>query len=339
MTEISRFWDGQVLGDCGPYTSNHMHDQFFRSILNGTGDQGVLLGWLNGLEVSGTSSPVTVATGGAIVYGLFYENDAAVSVNVPTPTGGALFRYDRIVVRRLWGAQTCRVAIVGGTDDGPPPSLTQTAGVQWEIPLAYAYIENDGSITITDDRDYCTFSTQWAANTANDADFFQDGAVTAAKIPDRTRYFIKEAAQLEPDSTNAPAWTVGASYDYWQFADAVTDAVWLYDFVPRDQAGTTIGVYLWSVPDAAAAATVRWRYNYSLNSAETSASFTAGNTDVDQTGRVNTTVYRDLLCTLPSATEGQMIMLQVSRLGGDAADTFGNDMRLLGVELNWTAEA
>jgi hypothetical protein len=217
--------------------------------------------------------------------------------------------------------------------------LTQTAGVQWEIPLAYTYIDSSGAITITDDRDYCTFSTQWAANTADDPGFFQDGAVTAAKIPDRSRYFIKEAAQLEPDSANAAAWVVGANYDYWQFANAVTDAVWLYDFVPRDQAGTTVGVYIWSVPDVANNNVVRWQYNYSLNSPETSASFTAANTDVDQTGRLNTTVYRDLLCTLPSATEGQMIMLQISRLGADPNDTFANAMRLLGVEFNWTADA
>ena len=85
MTEISRFWDGVALGDCGPYSTANLHGEFFRSILNGTGDRGPLFGWLNGLEVTGASSPLTVDTGAAIIYGLFYENTEAVSVSVSTP--------------------------------------------------------------------------------------------------------------------------------------------------------------------------------------------------------------------------------------------------------------
>lgn len=347
MTEISRFWDDTVLGDCGPYTSAHMHDEFFRSILNGTGDRGVLLGWLNELEVTGTSSPLSVASGGAIIYGLFYENDAPVSISVPTPAAG-YSRYDYIVVRRSWSTQTARIALVAGTPYSfipVYPTLTQTPGSIYEIPLARLVITDAGTITVTTlgMRQWCTFSTQWGVGTADDPDYFQDGAVTADKIPDRYRYFIKEAAQLEPDSANPATWNVGASYDHWLFADAVTNAVWLYDFVPRDQAGTTVAVYLWSVPDVngagGGAENVRWVYNYALSGPEAVAAFTTNPTLVDQQLRVNTTVYRDLLVTLPSATSGQMIMLQISRTGGDAADSYASDMRLLGVELYYSAEA
>jgi len=83
MTERSGFWDGAI-GDGGPYAMADMHDWFFRMLLNGTGDRGVLKWWLNALEVSGSASPVTIATGAAIIYGLFYESDAATTVSIPT---------------------------------------------------------------------------------------------------------------------------------------------------------------------------------------------------------------------------------------------------------------
>ena len=108
MTERSRFWDGQVLGDCGPYNQTHLCDQFFRAVLNGTGNRGVLKGWLNELEVTGTTTSVDVATGGAVIYGGLYENTASVSVSISTPSSG-LSRIDRIVVQRRWSTQVARI--------------------------------------------------------------------------------------------------------------------------------------------------------------------------------------------------------------------------------------
>jgi len=339
MTEISRFWDGVVLGDCGPYSTANVHGQFFRSILNGTGNRGPLLGWLNELEVTGTSTPVSVATGAAIIYGLFYESTEAVSVSVGTPSSGTS-RYDRIVVRRDWSLQTARIARVTGTAAISPsiPALTQSVGGIYEIPLATLLVDDAGTITVTDDREFCTYSTEWPALSV-DTEHFATGAVTAAKRPDRTRYFIKDAGQLIADTAQVATWVAGASYDHWNFATGVNQSVWLYDFVPYDQAGTTLTVNLWTVPDAAAAGNVRWDYDYALVIPDAVASFTTGNVVVAQGGRLTTTVYQDAFCTPGSATVGQLFILKVTRLGGDAADTFGNAMRLLGVELQYTAQA
>lgn len=339
MTEISRFWDGTALGDCGPYNTSQVHGQFFRSLLNGTGNRGVLFGWLNALEVSGSTTPVTVDTGAAIVYGLFYENTEAVSISISTPSSGTS-RYDRIVVRRDRVAQTARIARVTGTAAASPsiPALTQVVSGIYEIPLATILIDDAGVIAITDAREYCAFSTDWPVLSV-DTEHFATGAVSAAKVPDRTRYFIKEAGQLEPDTVNTATWVAGASYDFWNFATAANQAVWLYDNVPYDQAGSTIQVNLWNLPDAAAAGNVRWDYNYALVTPGALASFTTGNVVVAQGGRLNTTVYQDALVNIGSASVGQLLILEITRLGADAADTFGNAMRLLGVELNYTAQA
>jgi hypothetical protein len=135
MTERSMLWDG-ILGDGGPYTADDLANNMFRSITGCTGDRGELKGWLDELEVSGTSSPVSVATGAGLVYGMFYETDAAVSVSVGTPSSGTS-RYDRIVLRRDWSAQTVRVARVTGTAAASPavPALTQAVGAVYEIHL------------------------------------------------------------------------------------------------------------------------------------------------------------------------------------------------------------
>jgi len=339
MAEISRFWDGTVLGDCGPYSTSQMHGQFFRSILNGTGDRGPLLGWLNELEVSGAAASVTVATGAAIVYGQFYENTESVSVSVPAASSG-YSRYDRIVVRRDWATQTIRVARIIGTEAISPsvPALTQVAAGIYEIPLATLLVDDAGTITVTDTRKYCTYSTEWAALTV-DSQHFADGAVTADKRPDRSRYYVKEAGALEPDTVTTATWVAGANYDFWNFATGANQSVWLYDFVPYDQAGTTIQVNLLNQPDAAAAGNVRWDYNYAIVTPDGLAGFTTGNIVVAQGGRAITTNYQDALVNMAGATAGQLIILEIIRLGGDAADTFGNAMRLLGVELVYTAQA
>jgi hypothetical protein len=336
MAERSLFWDGEVLGDCGPYDQSHLHDIFFRVLLNGTDDRGVLRNWLNELEVSGTASPLTVNTGAAICYGLFYQTDASVSVTIPTPASGT--RTDLIVVRRDWTAQTCRIARI----PGPGAALAQTQYVQWDIPLASVEIDAAGQVTITDTRDMVQYSTDWPINTV-DTEHYAEGAVTPDKVPDRYRWELKDSGSLEPDSTNAPTWTAGAAYDYWEFADAVTDSGWVFFLKPVGVVSYDISVYVWSIPDVngagGGAENCEWDYNvyYGLNGSTLSS--TSGTATVDQQARVNTTVYRDQLVDLTgqSIPDGAIILVKVSRDG--AADSYNSDMRLIGVELYWDADA
>jgi predicted phage gp36 major capsid-like protein len=86
---------------------------------------GIIAGVGGELAVSGTASPLTVASGAAFVNGKFYRNTASVSVAVPTPTSAT--RIDRIVLRADYTAQTVRITRLAGTEgSGSPPPLTQS---------------------------------------------------------------------------------------------------------------------------------------------------------------------------------------------------------------------
>lgn len=342
MAERSRFWDGNaVLGDDGPYGQTHLHNQFFRSILNGTGDRGVLRNWRDELLVSGGTSPVSVATGGAVLYGFLYDNDAAASVSIPTPSAGNS-RYDLIVVRADWAVQTARIARVAGVAAAAPavPTVTQTVNVTWEIPLATVLVTDAGVITLTDTRDFAAFTTEWPANAVTTAKYAV-GSVTPAKVPDRTRYQLKGSGQIEPDSAAPCTWVAGGSYDYWQFADAATNAGWVYFMAPTGLVSAQVDVYVWSVPDVNGAGggveNCQWDYNtYSGTYGGTLAN-TNATVNVDQQLRNNLTAYADQLIAGFAISAGDILILQLSRDG--AADSYNSAMRLLGIEMRFTADA
>lgn len=116
--------------------------------------EGVLYGVGNNLATAGASSPVAVNTGSALVYGIWYENDASVNVTIPTPASNP--RIDRVVLRASWSAQTVRITRIAGTEAASPtaPALTQTANTTWDIPLYQVRITTGGAITLTDERAY-----------------------------------------------------------------------------------------------------------------------------------------------------------------------------------------
>ena len=339
MTQRSLFWDG-IVGDGGPYTQQHLHGLFFRVLLNGTGNRGVLRNWENELLVSGVSSPVNVAIGAAIVYGGYYETDEPVTVNIPTPSSGNS-RYDRVVVRRNWSSQTTRIARVSGVAAAAPaiPALTQAAGAIYEIPLATVLITDAGNITVTDAREFCTFTTEWPINII-DTDDYSAGMITPAKVPDRTRYELKDAGSIEPDSGTPATWTAGGSYDYWSFADAATNTVWVYFMYPVSIVGTTVALYVWSIPNVngagVGAETCKWDYT-AYRIAEGAMSSLPGSITPDQQARDNLTAYRDTLNAAMPLVGSDLVALKISRDG--ATDSYNSAMRLLGVEMEWTADS
>lgn len=170
MAEKSIFWTTGTEGDgANPYTEAEVV-----AWLRRTFGSGVLYGYGDGLVVSGTSSPVSIATGAASVDGFPYESDAAVQIAVPTPAANT--RVDRIVVRANWSARTCRITRIAGTEGAGPPSLTQNRGSIWDMPLASVSITTGGVITVTDEREFAHFATRVVTeNLAN-------GAVTDAKL-------------------------------------------------------------------------------------------------------------------------------------------------------------
>jgi hypothetical protein len=189
MAELSALWGTNDVGD-GPavgYSSNQLA-QFFRLFTQGAYLSGVAPDRDNELAVSGTSSPVTVATGMAIVHGTFYVNTAAVTVAVPTPTVNP--RIDRIVLRKSWSAQTVRVVRVAGTEGGAAPDPTMTDGTSWDLPLARVSINTAGVITVTDERTWLSVVGDGAVVT----DKLAADAVTDAKLANMAEARIKGRA-------------------------------------------------------------------------------------------------------------------------------------------------
>jgi len=175
MAEDSRFWntDGIGDGDDAGITTAQMQE-IFRSLFAGhlSNLGGVRPDYLNELAVSGSSSPVAVASGVAVVYGLLYTNSASVNVAIPTPSVNP--RVDRVVLRADWTAQTVRVTRIAGSEATVPsaPSLTQTPNTTWDIPLAQVHITTGGTITVTDEREWLTL--------------VGDGGVSLAKLQNIT---------------------------------------------------------------------------------------------------------------------------------------------------------
>ena len=152
MTEKSLMWSGTLTGDAGAYSDDDWSDMFRKMFLYDRTTQGIFKNLDNALEVTGVASPVSMASGGALVDGKFYENTAALGVAVSTPAAST--RIDRLVLRKNWAAQTVRATLIAGVEGGAAPAITQTDGTTWDIKLAQISIVTGGTITVTDERDF-----------------------------------------------------------------------------------------------------------------------------------------------------------------------------------------
>ena len=162
MAERSQFWDtaGAVGDGADTYGAAQLREML-RAVWTpqlGT-SEGVLAGVNGGLAVSGSATPLSVASGVALVSGIYYQNTAAVNVTVPTPSVGTTKH--RVVLQALWAATaTVRIALISSADGtNSYPSLTQQDNSRWEIALAGVTVDTAGSITLEDQRDYCHLAT------------------------------------------------------------------------------------------------------------------------------------------------------------------------------------
>lgn len=149
MTERSYYWGGTTVGDASiaPYDNDEFTDIFRKMFVKDRAIMGVLDGYGNELVTTGAGSPVTVDTGAAMVDGNFYENDAPLTVAIPTPAAST--RIDRIVLRKDFAGQTVRVTRIAGVEGGSAPAITQSDGVTWDILLYQVSITTGGAITLT----------------------------------------------------------------------------------------------------------------------------------------------------------------------------------------------
>ncbi len=151
----SMLWntDGTGDGPAGGYGRSRwaelLRSVFGNGVLKGEGDE---------LAVTGSASPLTLATGAAIVDGIFGRNPVAEGIAVPTPSVGTTGH--RLVLRVTWGnTQTLRPALLSNNDGVPlstqVPPLTQNSGAQFDLPLARFDITTGGTIqNMIDERAY-----------------------------------------------------------------------------------------------------------------------------------------------------------------------------------------
>lgn len=186
MTEVSRPFPGTTIGDAGPYSSENWWDVWGAMANAGrdTSDTGkynvgVFYSISDKLEPSINGTFVDVEAGAALIDGLFYENDATVSVTIPAAAAGKS-RIDYIVIRKNYqlavdytpkGAgpqvlrRTARISVIRGVADAAPvaPSLNQdaTRTTYWDIPIAQVTVSDAGVLSaLTDLREFVDAETK-----------------------------------------------------------------------------------------------------------------------------------------------------------------------------------
>lgn len=289
MTQRSFHWNGASLGDADALTlnvadgigfrlANEDYESLFvdrglRMIYNGDENRGVLKNWENELEVTGVATPVSINTGGAIVYGMPYENATVpVTVAVPSPTSDT--RQDYIVLRRNWADQEIRITRIAGVEGGGIPSLTQSPAPSgtgiYDVPLATLSVTTGGVITVTDAREYCLFGGE-PGDDSMDTTQLTNSSIDWADRETRTKRFFLGGGCLEPmtsgglfwynytsyiTTTGIPTWGGGANTEGWQINAATYEGVVGRLSLPfPDWVSGAIASYIWWVPNSAVAST------------------------------------------------------------------------------------
>lgn len=208
-------------------------------------EEGVAPAYLNALACTANgANTVRTATGGAMVDGVPYQNDANVDTNIPSAVGGGNTRIDRLVLRTNWdnAVRTTRITRIAGTDAATPtaPAITQTPGTMYDIMLCQVLVDTSGAVTVTDERVFA----KPGANTIVTA-AITDDAVTAAKIADGA---IDAAAKLADDVVTAAKIADGAIDATAKMAADIVDDTIVGNRVPqfyRRQGGSATD---WSSP-------------------------------------------------------------------------------------------
>lgn len=163
MTQTSRFWDGVLVGDAGPYSGDNMAVTLRNLVGAGSSkaNMGIVMGSGvspdPGLRVTATSpasANVEVSPGCALVRGTWYQNDTAIMLPI-APNSSGNTRIDTVVLEKSVVSQVVRLGVVPGTPSSTPvpATLTQNDISLWQIPIAYVTVANSfTSITNADIR-------------------------------------------------------------------------------------------------------------------------------------------------------------------------------------------
>ena len=186
MAETSLFWTTNAAGSGDQQASYSQadHSDGMRIMAACGGYEGVAPGYLNELACTANgANTVAVNTGGAMVDGKVYINDASQDVNIPSASGAGNTRIDRIVLRANWAGFNVSVTRIAGTDAATPsaPAITQTSETTYDILLCQALVNTSGDVTLTDERTWSAVSANGIKTDAVNTPKIADASVTPAK--------------------------------------------------------------------------------------------------------------------------------------------------------------
>ena len=194
MAEISGFWTttGTATGDQqASYTQIHWSTAL-KILAACNGFEGVASDYLNDLACTVTgANTVAMNTGGGLVDGKWYYNDASQNINIPSASGGGNTRIDRLVLRADWANFNVSLYRIAGTDAVTPsaPAVTQTSGTTYDIMLYQALVDTDGAVILTDERVYADLG-----DNSIDSQMYVDGSIDTAHIANAQITLEKMAA-------------------------------------------------------------------------------------------------------------------------------------------------
>lgn len=312
--------------------------------------EGVSVGVLDELEVSGTSSPLEVAAGSAVCYGLYISDDTE-ELEVSTPVAGTTG--GRVVLRTSWAGQptneaTTRLAVKVSSDGvASIPALTQSAGTVWEISLASFTITTGGVITVTDDRTFRKSTgmvdTAEIHDDAITTAKIDDAAVTAAKIASRTRkFFVPCTGGRNTTGTTDlnPQGTVEGFPAVILPNGAISIAMAMFE-VPQDFASDlTIQAICTPLSGATGDAYLRHAAYYG-NIGESFDTHGAEQAYAAVTMATTGTFYSRAAYALAAEAAGDIVTawLQRDDVNFPSSDTLSGDLYVMGFEVSYTADS
>ena len=158
MAQLSGFWTtgGSTGHQQTSYTQSHLATAG-RIFAACSVYEGVAAGFMNQLAGSVPSANMArIATGGGMVDGHWYLNDASYDVTIPSAIGAGNTRIDRIVLRCSWADYKAEITRIAGVDAASPtpPDITQNSGSTYDIKLYQVLVDTSGNVVLTDERDW-----------------------------------------------------------------------------------------------------------------------------------------------------------------------------------------
>jgi len=302
--------------------------------------EGVAPGYMNELAPSTTGdNNCRVATGGAMVDGKYYNNSANVDLVIDSASAGH-YRIDRVVVRAAWATFTCSLVVIKNTvEDAVAPAITQTTGVTYDIQIAQVRVTDAGVITsVTDERTWAICETDGSTLEDSGGNLrvkdlgittakINDSAVTAAKIANRTRKLFVPAQHTD-DSVND---TTGVD-----LVDGASDSAMGHFTVPSDfVSDMTVKAVIYPAGTGNV---------YSSHTAYLGAAGEAIGTHTVATGNQAVAVTANQYSVIQSlalvdAAAGDYIFVSYLRAGGNALDTVGAAVHMMGFLVEYTADS